>query len=349
MTRMPEATKNLPDPATAAEPLSEGRVFRWPGSREPKAQPEARVGSALLSAVDAYIDTQSGGQGLFPTLMEGFNIVRSCEAMLPMRAIYRPSLCVVLQGSKEIYFGDGRLTYGAMECLVVSVELPGNGRIVDASAEAPYTGLVLDLDVAVLRNVVEQLTEPPVPPSGAGACAFVCEVDEALADCFLRLVRMSATPKAIPILYPSVMREICFWLLNSPQGGELYRLALPDSSVERVAKAIALMHTNFSQTLRIEQLADAARMSASSFHHHFKALTSMTPLQFQKQLRLLEARRLMVSDAATVAQAAWQVGYESASQFSREYSRMFGASPKQDVLSQQLLYSEYASRTVKIA
>ncbi|MCV3207362.1 AraC family transcriptional regulator [Mesorhizobium sp. YC-39] len=305
--------------------------------------------SSLLAAVNAYIEEQGGGQGLFPTLIEGFNIVRSFQAMLPVRAIYRPSLCVVLQGAKEIHFGDDRLDYGAMDCLVVSVELPATGRIVEASAEAPYIGVVIDFDVAVVRDVLEQLEEPPEPIAESGPCVFVGRVDETLVDCVMRLMRMTASPKSIPILYPSVMREICYWLVSGPRGGELRKLVLPESNVERVAKAISALHLNFARTLRIEQLAELAGMSPSSFHQHFKALTSMTPLQFQKQLRLLEARRLMVSEAANVSDAAYRVGYESVSQFSREYSREFGIAPKQDALNQQRLYKTYASRSVRTA
>ncbi|MFK4808762.1 AraC family transcriptional regulator N-terminal domain-containing protein [Devosia sp. ZW T5_3] len=307
------------------------------------------MSSSLLTAASAYIEEQGGGQGLFPTPIESFNIVRSFQAMMPMRALYRPSLCVVIQGAKEIHFGEDRLDYGAMECLVVSVELPATGRIVAASPTEPYVGVTLDLDVATMREVLEQLGEPPIPVANSSPCVFVGKVDEALADCVLRLMRMLATPKAIPILYPSVMREVYYWLLSGPHGGEICKLALPESNIERVVKAVAMLHLNFAQTLRIEQLAEVARMSPSSFHQHFKALTSMTPLQFQKQLRLLEARRLMVSEAANVAEAAYKVGYESASQFSREYSRTFGIAPKQDVLNQQRLYSEYASRTVQTA
>ena len=305
------------------------------------------MSSSLLAAVSAYVEEQGGGQGLFPTPIESFNIVRSFQAMMPMRALYRPSLCVVIQGAKEIHFGEDRLDYGAMECLVVSVELPATGRIVEASPTAPYIGVTLDFDVADMRAVLEQLEEPPTAAASSGPCVFVGKVDEALADCILRLMRMLATPKAIPILYPSVMRELYYWLLSGPHGGEISKLALPESNIERVVKAISMLHLNFAQTLRIEQLADVARMSPSSFQQHFKALTAMTPLQFQKQLRLLEARRLMVSEAANVAEAAYKVGYESASQFSREYSRTFGTAPKQDVLNQQRLYSEYASRTVQ--
>lgn len=305
--------------------------------------------SPLLSATTAHIESQGGGQGLFPTPMDGVHIIRSFQGMMPIRQVYRPSLCVVVQGSKEILFGENLLTYGVMECLVVSVELPASGRVVEASPEQPYIGITLDLDVATLREVVEHLDEPPVPPSSPGPCLFVATVDAPLADCILRLLRMSETPKAIPILYPSVMREICYWLLSSPHGGELYRLALPESNIERVAKAVSLLHTSFAQTLRIEHLAEVSRMSPSSFHQHFKALTAMTPLQFQKQLRLLEARRLMMTEAANVAEAAYRVGYESASQFSREYSRTFGIAPKRDAMNQQRLYSEYASRTLRTA
>ncbi|WP_142781997.1 AraC family transcriptional regulator [Agrobacterium sp. T29] len=303
--------------------------------------------SPLLAAVIAYIEDQGGGQGLFPTLIDGFNIVRSFHAMMPMRALYRPSLCVVLQGAKEIHFGEDRLDYGALECLVVSVELPATGRIVEASPEFPYVGVTIDFDVAMMREVLEQLETPPTPASDPGPCVFVGKVDDPMADCLMRLIRMAKTPKAIPILYPSVMREICYWLLSGPHGAELCKLALPESNIERVVKAVSMLHVNFAQTLRIKQLADIARMSPSSFQQHFKALTSMTPLQFQKQLRLLEARRLMVAEAVNVTEAAYKVGYESASQFSREYSRTFGVAPKQDVLNQQRLYSEYGSRSVQ--
>lgn len=305
------------------------------------------LSSSLLASASAYIESQGGGQGLFPTPIESFNIVRSTQAMMPMRALYRPSLCVVLQGAKEIRFGDSHLEYNAMECLVVSVEVPAKGRIVEASPTRPYIGLTLDFNVATIRDVLGQLEEPPVPTPDPAPCVFVGEVDDALGDCILRLLRMLEAPKSIPILYPALMREVCYWLLSGPYGGEVCKLALPDNNIERVVRAISLLHKSFAETLRVEQLAEVARMSPSSFHRHFKMLTSMTPLQFQKQLRLIEARRLMVSEAANVTEAAYQVGYESASQFSREYSRTFGTAPKQDVLNQRLMYSEYASRTVK--
>ncbi|AIC30429.1 AraC family transcriptional regulator protein (plasmid) [Rhizobium etli bv. mimosae str. IE4771] len=320
------------------------QVLPWPlKHREPS------VNRPLLDAVTAYIEKQGGGQGLFPTAIEGFNIVRSFQSMMPMRNIYRPSLCVVLEGGKELHLGEQRLNYRTMECLVVSVGVPATGQIIEASEAAPYVGVMIDFDVATLREVLEQLDSPPAQAEASGPCAFVAKVDQPLADCILRLVRMLATPKAIPVLAPSIVREICFWLLSGPHGGELCKLALPESNIERVVRAVSMLHTNFADTLRVEQLAEIARMSPSSFHQHFKALTAMTPLQFQKQLRLLEARRLMVTQAVNVAEAAYRVGYESASQFSREYSRTFGIAPKQDALNQQRLHNAYASRTVPSA
>lgn len=344
MTRMPELSRNLPIPAEGAIMPARSQVLPWPLDHV-----EPRVNASLLAAVTEYIEAQGGGQGLFPTAIDGFNIVRSFQSMMPMRNIYRPSLCVVLEGAKELHFGEERLNYRTMECLVVSVGLPATGRIVEASEEVPYVGVLIDFDVATVRDILEQMDALPAQSEESGPCAFVAKVDQPLADCILRLVRLLATPKAIPVLAPSIVREICYWLLSGPHGGDICKLALPESNIERVVRAVSVLHTNFADTLRVEQLAEIARMSPSSFHQHFKALTSMTPLQFQKQLRLLEARRLMVTEAANVAEAAYKVGYESASQFSREYSRTFGIAPKQDALTQQRLYNAYASRSVRSA
>lgn len=344
MIRMPEAPKNLPDSA-GSDPLpTASRVLRWPHNPA-----EVRVPSSLAGAVTAYIEAQGGGQGVFPTPIAGFNIVRSFKERMRMRQVYKPSICVVLQGAKEIILGEETLRYGAMQCLAVGMTLPATGHIVEANPDAPYTGIMLEFDVTMIRDVLEQLEAPPAPPVKSGPCLFVRQVDEPLADCIVRLFRMCETPKAIPILFPSVMREICYWLLSGPNGGELCKLVEPESNAARIAKALHVMHEDIARTLRVERLAEVARMSLSSFHQHFKAITSMTPLQFQKQLRLLEARRLMVMEDVNVAEAAYQVGYESASQFSREYSRMFGIAPKRDVMNQQRLYSEYVGRRVQTA
>ena len=302
------------------------------GVPDPQAPP-----SPLHAAIAAYLDARGGGEGFFTTPMDGVSIVRSFQHMMPMRQIYRPSLCVVVQGAKEMMFGDGTLEYGALECLVVSLEIPVSGRIIQASATEPFVGMTIELDTALIREVMQSLPAPPSPRETDGPCVFVGKVDAGLADAVVRLVNLAGAPDGIPVLYPLIMREIAFWLLTGPHGDEFCKLALPETRAAHISKAIHLLRDNFNKTLRIEQLSEVAGMSTSSFHQHFKTLTAMTPVQYQKQLRLLEARRVMVSDAASVAEAAYHVGYESASQFSREYSRMFGVAPKRDVLNYKAL------------
>ncbi|EQB32266.1 AraC family transcriptional regulator [Sphingobium ummariense] len=297
-----------------------------------------------MGAVLDLMESRGGGQGRFDTRMPGVNLVRSFQTIMPVPNMYRPSLCIVFKGEKEILFGDTKLHYTEMECLVVSVEIPAIGRMVGASPETPYLGMTIEFDPAALRDVIQQLESPPLPHSNSGPCVFVGKVDEPLADCLTRLVRLMQNSAAIPVLFPSIMRELYYWLLTGPYGGEIAKLALPDTHAERVARAINYVRDHFSEPLRVEQLAEVAMMSPSSFHHHFKAMTSMTPVQYQKQLRLLEARRLMLSDAANVSEAAYQVGYESASQFSREYTRSFGVAPKRDVLNFKALLAQATPR-----
>lgn len=297
----------------------------------------------LLRSVLEYIGEQGGGEGGFATPVPGLTIITSSETILPLQAVYRPSLCVVLQGAKEIVFGEGRLEYSDGDCLIVTLEVPAAGRIIEASPGRPYVGLTLDFDVFALREVIEQMDIVPGAASGE-SCVFVSKADAVLNDCFARLLRMAASPDSIPILYSSTMKEIYYWLVSGPEGGQVARLALPDTNAERVVRAIATLHKEFARPIRIGQLSQVANMSLSSFHSHFKAVTGMSPLQFQKQLRLLEARRLMMADALPVAQAAFEVGYESASQFSREYSREFGRSPKQDVMLHLRIQNEFTHR-----
>jgi AraC-like DNA-binding protein len=328
MTGMPDAAEILPFP-----PRGAGGVCR-----------DARTPSTLLTAVTGHIEAQGGGQGRFDTPMAGVHIVRSYQPMMPVQNMYRPSLCVVLKGAKEILFGETRLHYREMECLVVSVEIPASGRMLGASPETPYVGMTIDFDIAVMREVLQQLADPPVPNTQAGPCVFVGKVDDHLADCITRIVQLAQKPDAVTILYPALMRELYYWMLTGPHGSEIAKLALPETQAERVAKAIHFLRENYNQSVRVEQLAELARMSASSFHHHFKAMTSMTPVQYQKQIRLLEARRLMVSDLANVSEAAYQVGYESASQFSREYTRSFGVAPKRDAMNFKALLALATAR-----
>lgn len=289
--------------------------------------------STLLSAVTSFVDAQGGGEGHFPLPTGGAHVLRSFRTVDANHALYRPSLCVVVQGGKELLVGDDTLEYGVMQALIVSMETPACGRIVAASPNEPFIGVTVDIDPAILRDVFEHMDHPPVAPQTDGPAAFVIDIGDALADCIGRLLKLAETPQAIPILYPAILREIYYWLLSGPHGGAICRQALPETHLARIARAIWLLREHYTQRLSIDRLAVAAGMSPSSFYHHFKALTAMTPLQFQKQLRLLEARRLMFSDAVNVTEAAYRVGYESPSQFSREYSRAFGVPPKHDTMS----------------
>ena len=324
MTKMPNAAEILlfPSPEPAKSPHHVGAL-----------QPKARTPTALMSAVLDFIEARGGGQGRFRTPMDNIHIVRSFHHSMTVHNMYRPSLCVVLKGAKEILFGDTTLHYEEMECLVVSFEIPASGRMVGATPTNPYIGMMIDFDVSVLREILQQLPTPPAPSTSSGPCVFVGQVDDTLAECITRLARMAQMPDAAAILYPAAMRELYYWLLTGPYGSEIAKLALPGTQAERVSRAIHYLRDHYNEILRVEQLADVALMSASSFHQHFKAMTSMTPVQYQKQLRLLEARRLMVSENANVSDAAYKVGYESASQFSREYARSFGTAPKRDVVN----------------
>lgn len=302
------------------------------------------MSSSLQHAVGAFIDAHNGGDGLIATAIGGLVLMRASSAeptnRLPNHMIYRPALCVVVQGAKQVMFGDHVLEFGEMQAIVVSLDLPAFGTVAKASPQKPYLAIALDFDVAILREVMDELQSPPKPAAEGGLGVYIQNIDGPLADCMLRLVRLLDTPHAIPVLYPAIMREIYFWLLTGANAADICKLGLPDSHTQRIAQAIRVLRENFVRPMRIAQLAAAARMSASSFHQHFKMLTSMTPLQYQKQLRLLEARRLLVADGSNVASAAHRVGYESASQFSREYARMFGVPPKRDAteLKSELKY-----------
>jgi AraC-like DNA-binding protein len=292
----------------------------------------------LVEAVRRYTDAQVG-ESPFVTAIEGVTILRSDQERRPNHHILKPALCIVLQGAKWATFGNRRFDYRAGQALVVSVEMPAFGRVAEASPSKPYLGLIIEFDPAVMREVMEGLDVPPGPSGRARPGAFVADFSGPLLDCALRTVRLLETPRAIPILYPAIMREICYWLLTGPDGGEVMKMTLGNSHAQLVIRAIHALRDRFAEPVGIDELASVARMSASAFHRQFKAITSMTPLQYQKQLRLLEARRLIVTDAANVETAAFQVGYESASQFSREYSRMFGAPPRRDMVALRAMAS----------
>jgi AraC-like DNA-binding protein len=288
--------------------------------------------SGLVETVRRYTDARTGSSP-FATAIQGLQILRSDHEKRPSYLIFKPALCIVVQGAKWAIFGDKRFDYRAGQALVVSVEMPALGTVAEASPTEPYLGVIIEFDLGLMREVMDSLDTLPEVSREVRQGVFVTNFDGPLADCALRVVRLLETPQAIPVLYPAIMREICYWLLTGPHGGEVMRMTLAKSHTQGVLSAIHSLRDRFSAPVRIEELAEVAQMSPSAFHRQFKSITSMTPLQYQKQLRLLEARRLMVAGEANVETAAFQVGYESASQFSREYSRMFGLSPRRDVTS----------------
>jgi AraC-like DNA-binding protein len=288
---------------------------------------------SLLELVRRHTETQPGGSP-FRTAVPGLIILRSDQEKLPSHLVFKPSLCITVQGSKWTTFGDRRYDYPAGQALVVSVEMPASSRVSQASPREPFLGVIVELDRAIMHEVLEALDAGDArdePGVVAGAGIFVTNFGGPLADCVLRMVRLLDMPQAIPVLAPLIMREICYWLLTGPQGADVARLALANSHVRRVINAIHTLRDQFTQALSIDDLAAVAQMSPSAFHRQFKALTSMTPLQYQKQMRLLEARHRMLAGTANAETAAYQVGYESPSQFSREYARMFGAPPRRDI------------------
>ncbi|MBV8047775.1 MAG: AraC family transcriptional regulator [Paludibacterium sp.] len=288
------------------------------------------MADTLIELVKRYTDTQPGASP-FRTAMPGLTLLRADQERHPVHLIYKPALCVVVQGAKWSTFGGRRLEYGPGQALVVSVEMPALSRVVKASPTEPYLGVVVEFDLALLREVMTSLETPPPGGGDIGQGVFVSDFGGPLADCVLRMVRLLATPHAIAMVAPLIQREISYWLLTGPHGGDVAQLALANNPMKRVLDAIHTLRGQFAEPVSIEHLASVAQMSPSAFHRQFKALTAMTPLQYQKQLRLLEARNLMVSGAVNAETAAYRVGYESPSQFSREYARLFGAPPKRDI------------------
>ncbi len=249
-----------------------------------------------------------------------------CKPTTPVPTLYEPMLCVVLQGAKQVMIGDRVLRYDPASYFVATLELPATGCIVEASAARPYIAVSMALNRATLADLLCAVPETP----SAGLAGFgVSAMTPELLDPWLRMLGLFEAPQDAPVLAPMLEREILYRLLQGPQGDIARQAARGDGRLAQIRSAIGWIRENFDRPLRIEELAARAGMSAASFHRHFKAATAMSPLQYQKALRLQEARRLLVSNGEA-SRAAYRVGYESASQFSREYARMFGHPPARD-------------------
>ena len=247
-----------------------------------------------------------------------------------LAAVYDPMINLILTGSKSMTVGERTLHYDPATYFVMSVELPAVGHVNPAATGEAYLAVSLTLEPAILAPLLADLPEPAVK-ARADSGFSVAAVTPELMDAWVRMLRLMHKPQDIAALAPAYEREILYRVLQGPHGAMLRDIALPDSALARVQRAIAWIREDFASPLRIEALADKVAMSASSFHRHFKAVTALSPLQYQKRVRLMQARQLLVSHGANVTTAAFEVGYESATQFSREYARMFGMAPARDV------------------
>ena len=263
----------------------------------------------------------------------GLHLVRSATPDVPFYAVLRPCFCVIARGAKVIDLGGDGHRYDPFHYLLVSADLPVTGRIVEASAEAPYLGLRLDLDPALVSQV---LVEAGGAPGGAERRALdVSPLDGDLLDATLRLVRASASPREAAVLAPLAVREIVYRLLVGDQGERLRHIAVLGGRAHRVAEAVRRLHVRFDKPVAMDDLAAEVGMSTSTFYQRFKDVTGMTPLQFQKEVRLQEARRLLLAGGLDAATAGYRVGYNDPSHFSRDYKRMFGDAPIRDVERQR--------------
>jgi len=291
------------------------------------------VRASLLEAMIESIGRRTIGNTDSPTPIPGLIFFRREMPMPPCICLVEPSIVLVVQGEKQMLVGGEAFPYDVNRFLVTSLDLPANSQIVTASSEMPCLGLVLKLDLRMMAELIAQgsLPLPVERSSDQGIGIGLGTATPVLLEAFKRLLDLLDDPASIPVLAPLIEREIHYRLLKSDQAARLWQIASVGSQGHRVAKAIDWLKTNYTATLRIEDLAAHVQMSPSSLHQHFRQLTAMSPLQYQKWLRLNEARRLMLNEDSDAASAAFEVGYESPSQFSREYTRLFGAPPKRDI------------------
>ncbi|MEK4250111.1 AraC family transcriptional regulator [Paenibacillus sp. FSL W7-1287] len=269
--------------------------------------------------------------GVHSTNIQSLFFLRDSNASVPKHGVYKPSLCIVVQGAKEVWLAQERFRYSPADYLVASVHLPVSAQVTEATRDVPYLGLKLEFSTSQILEVLHNSEIRINPKENSKRAMFVSRMESSLLDAVLRLARLLDKPEDIPVLAPLVIKEILYRVLQGQHGTVLEQIVMEGSSTYQIKDVIEQITNNYDHSFRIEELAEIANMSVSSLHRHFKEVTAMSPIQFQKQLRLQEARRLLLTESADATDVAFKVGYESPSQFSREYSRMFGFPPKQDI------------------
>ncbi|SCW90590.1 AraC family transcriptional regulator [Ancylobacter rudongensis] len=286
--------------------------------------------TTLLDIMDRHGRRHADANGIAATPIPGLMFFRVATPSGVTHAIARPLVCLVVQGAKQVTMGTRDFQLGSGDSLLITADVPIVSQITKASHAAPYVSLVLELDLAVVAELVREMG-----PALAGDAdpVRVDPTDGEVAAAGLRLLQLLDRPAALPLLQAPLIRELHYWLLAGRHGAAIRRLGWPDGHAQRIGRAVALLRAEFTKPLPVSRLAEAAGMSPSSFHQHFRSATSLSPLQFQKQLRLIEARRLMAAEGASASTAAFAVGYESVPQFTREYGRLFGIPPVRDAKS----------------
>lgn len=293
---------------------------------------------ALLTAIRRYAEANADAGGIARTPVPGMTVVRTTRVGELQYAIQRPLICLVAQGTKQVTMGNSSLAFHGGDSMLITADVPTISQISRATPMAPYLSFALYLDPALIADLAVEMKTVPIV---AGAALRLQPTDAEVADTALRLVRLLDRPASIPVLQAQLVREMHYWLLAGRHGAAIRHLGFPDSHAQRIARAVDVIRSEFASALPVERLAAVAGMSQSTFHLHFRNVTSLSPLQFQKQLRLIEARRLMLAEGATPGNAAYAVGYESVPQFTREYRRMFGLPPVRE--------TEEAKRRTQVA
>ncbi|WP_211746230.1 AraC family transcriptional regulator [Paenibacillus sp. Marseille-Q4541] len=277
------------------------------------------------------IERHSGQDGVYETAIPSLFFIRLSRVADPVHRVYKPSLCFIAQGLKHVLLSQELFEYGPSHYLISSTNLPVKGHVIKASSDVPYLSLRLEFTPKQIIEVLKDAQIEITLQENTQRAMFVGEMESSIMDSLVRLARLLDNPKDIPFLAPIYKREILYHLLQGNHGVALAQMAMEGSSAYRISEAIEHIVHNIAKPLRIEELAELANMGISTFHRHFKEITAMSPIQYQKQLRLQEARRLLISEPTDATEVAFRIGYESASQFSREYSRMFGFPPRADI------------------
>jgi AraC-like DNA-binding protein len=286
----------------------------------------------LKQAVRTYAGRHANRDGIALTPVPGLRMMCVEAPAGDLHSVYRPLICLILQGAKRMIVGSEERVFSAGQSVVVSADMPVVGRIVQASPSEPYMAIAVELEMTTMREVAVQLGDAPAQRLSETRTLFGEDTNAAALDCASRLMRLLDRPDAIPLLRPGITRELHYWLLSGQHGSALRALAAPESHASRLGAAIAILRAEYRSRVPVERLAAAAAMSLTAFHKHFKHMTSLSPGQYQKRLCLIEARRLMLDEGFSASSAAFEVGYESVSQFTREYGRLFQAPPKRDAL-----------------